>query len=103
MDPTVIVGVERRNPKVSALNSSATKKYVFVGSTHLLGFIEVRTTLPYFKGAKVVWFSPEEDHELHRVDLGAGTASFTVGKVTQITVAIEGPLLATSRELANAR
>jgi hypothetical protein len=103
MDPTVIVGVERRNPKVSALDSPAKKAYVFVGSTHLLGFVEARTTLPYYKGAEVVWFSPEEDHELHRLDLGAGTASFTVGKVARITVAIEGPLLATSRELADAR
>jgi hypothetical protein len=98
MEPTVIVGVERQDPKVSALDSPARKKCLFLSSTHLTDFIQVRTTLPYHVGAGVVWFSPAEDHDLHRIDLGTGTATFTIGEVGQITVAVEGGLLITSRK-----
>jgi len=98
MNPTVIVGVERQDPKASSLDSPATKKYVFLGSTFLVDFIEARTTLPYHPGAKVVWFSPDVDYDLHQFDLGAGTASFTIRKKEQITVTVDGSQLATSRK-----
>ncbi len=98
MNPTVIVGAARQDTRVSSLDSPATKKYVFIGSTFLDGFIEVRTILPYHPGAKVVWFSPAVDYDLHQIDLGAGTASFTISKNEQITVTVEGAQLSTLRK-----
>ena len=97
MEPTVIVGIDRQGSKVTARHPGLPG-FRFVGAKHLLGFIEVRTTLPYHDHANVVWFSPAVDHELHRLDLGGGKASFAVGKSTQLTVAVEGSGLVTSRE-----
>jgi hypothetical protein len=98
MEPTVIVGVERRDPGVSSLDRPDITKYVWLGTPHLVNPIEVRTTLPYHKGARVVWFSPAEDHELHRLDLEPGKASFAIGKIVQISVAVDGARLVTSRK-----
>jgi hypothetical protein len=98
MDPTVIIGVQRKDPNVSSLDSPATKKYVFVRSPYLDHFIEVRTTLPYHSGAKVVWFSPAVDDDLHDLDLKEGKGSFTIDQQTQISVAADGAQLTTSRK-----
>jgi hypothetical protein len=98
MDPTAIIGVQRKDPNVSSLHSPATKKYVFIGSPYLDHFIEVRTTLPYHSGARVVWFSPAVDDDLHDLDLRGGEGSFAIGKQARISVAVDGEQLTTSRK-----
>lgn len=96
MDPTIVIGVERENSESTTLIDPAMP---FVGSTHLSGHIEVRTTLPYHAGATVVWFSPAESHQLHKLDVGDGTASFTIPGQARISVAVEkGTELVTSRD-----
>ena len=97
MNPTVIVGVERQNPKVSAFWPLATSEYAFIGSTYLVDAIAVGTTLPYHPGAKVIWFSPAIDNNLHEIDVVSGTASLTIGKGGRISVAVDGAKLTTLR------
>jgi hypothetical protein len=46
MNPTVIVGVEKQDPKVSAFWPLSTSGYAFIGSTHLMDPIAVGTTIP---------------------------------------------------------
>lgn len=100
MNPTVIVGVEKKDPKASSLNSPYTKKYLFIGTTFLDDPIEVRTILPYHPSAEVVWFAPDFGDKLHQIDLGTGTASFAINKKEQITVTVEGSELKTIRKIS---
>ncbi len=72
MNPTVVVGVENKARKAT---DSPYIKGGIVGSQYLLAPIAVRTTLLYPPDAKVVWFSPAVDHDLHQIDLTTGTAS----------------------------
>jgi hypothetical protein len=97
MSPTVIVGVEK-DRKESSLNSTYAKKHHFIGSTFLVDSIEVRTTLPYHFGARVVWFSPASGYDLHQLDLETGTASFAISEKEQIKVTVEGTELMTLRK-----
>jgi hypothetical protein len=73
------------------------RTYVFIGSKFLFYFIEVRTDLPYQNGARVVWFSPAKDYDLHQIDLGSGAVSFAIDKTAQITVAVDGAQPITTR------
>jgi hypothetical protein len=99
MDPTVIVGVDRQPPKPIPPEFPKRKWDVFVGSKYLVGFIAVRTKIPYRPGFQVVWFSPAADHQLHKLDLKSGTASFMVGQKARITAGVEGDAqLVTSRK-----
>ena len=98
IDPTVIVGVERQDLKVRSFHSPARKGHVFTSSAHLLGFIEVRTTLPYHSGARVIWFSPGVDYDLHQLDPGAGTGTFAVGEQAQFSIVVDGEQLTTLRK-----
>ena len=98
MNPTVIMGIERQNPNVSSLGSADTWGPAFIGSSYLLEPIVIRTELPYHSGAKVVWFSPAVDYDLHQLDLASGTASFAIGKGEQIVVVVDGAQLTTSRK-----
>jgi hypothetical protein len=98
MNPTVVVGVEKKDHNVSSMDSPYIKKYVFVGSTYLLDPVEVITTLPYHSGAKVVWFSPAVDYDLHQIDLGTGAASFLIDKKEQINVVLDEAQLTTLRK-----
>jgi hypothetical protein len=98
IDPTIIMGVERKDPRVSSLHAHATNRSISVGSTFLLDGIEVRTTLPYHTGAHVVWFSPAADHDLHPLDVANGKASFSLANRTEIDVTVVGDQLTTSRK-----
>jgi hypothetical protein len=98
MDPTVIVGAERQDPKVSSFWPMNKSPYPFIGSSSLVDEIAVRTTVPYHLGAKVFWFSPAVDHDLHQIDLTSGAASFTITKREQIAVIVDGAQLKTSRK-----
>ena len=90
MNPTVIVGAERQDPKVSSFWPLDKSKFAFIGSTFLIDPIAVRTTIPWYQGAKVIWFSPAVDYDLHQLDLTSGTASFAIGKSEQIGVVVDG-------------
>ena len=98
MNPTVIMGVERQNPDVSSLGPVTSWRCAFVGSSYLLDEIAIRTELPYHPGAKMVWFSPAVDFDLHQIDLTSGAACFTIGKNEQIGVVIDGAQVMTSRK-----
>ena len=98
MNPTVIVGAERQNPKVSSFWPLDKSEFAFIGSTFLIDPIAVRTTIPYHSGAKVIWFSPAIGYDLHQLDLASGTASFAIGKSEQIVVVVDGAQLTTSRK-----
>ena len=98
MNPTVIVGVERQNPELSALGSVDKWGCPIIGSTYLINYIAVRTNLPYRSGAKIIWFSPAIDLELHQLDLTLGSTSITIDKNEHITVASDGTQLTTLRK-----
>ena len=98
MNPTVIMGVERQNPEVSSLGPIPTWGCAFISSTYLLLPIAIRTSLPYYSGAKVVWFSPAVDHDLHQIDLSSGTASITINRHEYIVVTVDGAELTTLRK-----
>ena len=98
MNPTVIVGAERQNPKMSSFWALDKSEFAFIGSSFLIDPIAVRTTIPYHPGAKVIWFSPAVDYDLHQLDLSSATASFAIGKNEQIVVVVDGPQLTTSRK-----
>jgi hypothetical protein len=97
MNPTVIMGVERKNPEVSSLGPVSTWGCAFIGSTFLRDPIAIRTSLPYHVGAKVIWFSPALDYDLHQLDLTSGVASFPISRSEQIAVTVDGAELKTSR------
>lgn len=99
INPIVIMGVDRQPLQSVPPKLSRRKCEVFVGSKHLVGFIAVRTKIPYRPGLHVVWFSPDADHELHELDLKDGIAGFTVGEKVRVTVTVEdNSQLVTSRE-----
>jgi hypothetical protein len=98
MNPTVIVGAERQNPKVSSFWPLDKSEFTSIGSTFLIDPIAVRPTIPFHPGAKVIWFSPAVDNDLHQLDLTSGTASFAIGKNEQIVVVVVGSQLTTSRK-----
>ena len=98
INPTVIVGAERQDPKVSSFWPLEKSPYSFIGSTFLVDEIAVRTTVPYHPGAKVFWFSPAVDYDLHQIDLTSGAASFTIGRGGQIAVVVDGAQLTTTRK-----
>ena len=99
MDPTVVVGVEKPDPKMFQVVLPPMQEKVYgIDSTYLVDFIEARTTLPYHSGAKIVWFSPAVDHDLHQIDFTSRVASFTVGENEQIIVTADGAELRTSRK-----
>ena len=107
MNPTVVVGVDKKARVVGVgkkarsdnpTDSLSTPKVGFVWSRYVCGPIAVATVLQYRPRAKVVWLSPAVDYDLHQVDLTSGTASFPIGDNEQITVAVEGEKLATSRK-----
>jgi hypothetical protein len=98
IDPTVIVGAQRQDPKVSSFWPMNKSPYPFIGSSFLVDEIAVRTTVPYHSGAKVFWFSPAVGYDLHQIDLTSGAASFTINKHDQIAVIVDGAQLTTSRK-----
>jgi len=98
MTPTVIVGVERQDPKVSSFWPLDKSRERFVGSTFLIDPIAVRTTIPYYPGARIIWFSPAVDYNLHEIDLKPGTASFMISKGEQIFLSVDGAQLKTVRK-----
>ena len=98
MNPTVIVGAERQNPKASSFWPLNKSGFAFINSTFLIDPIAVRTTIPYHLGAKVIWFSPVVDHNLHQLDLTSGTASLAIGKNELVVVEVDGTQLVTSRK-----
>ena len=97
MNPTVVIGVERQNPKISSFGPVDTWGLASVGSSYLVDPIAIRTNLPYHSGAKVIWFSPAIDNDLHEINLAYGTASFAIGDGEQISVFVGGAQLMTSR------
>jgi hypothetical protein len=97
IEPIVVLGIERQNPKASGLDRPDLVPYVWLFSPYLASPIEVKTSLAYHKGAKIVWFAPNVDHELHRVDLQNGAASFTVSGKTHFKLAPQGARLAATR------
>lgn len=98
INPTVIVGVQRKDPKISSFWPLDKSPYVFVASTYLVDPIAVRTTVPYYAGATVFWFSPAVDYNLHQIDLGSGAATFAIGNKQTISLNIDGTDLKTSRQ-----
>jgi len=98
MNPMVIMGIERQNPKVSSFGPANTWGPAFISSSYLLEPIAIRTNLPYHSGAKVICFSPAIDNDLHEINLASGTASFAIGNGEQINVFVEGAQLMTSRK-----
>jgi hypothetical protein len=100
INPTVVIGSEREDPKVSSFwpLTRTSYSYSFVRSTFLFEPIAVLTTVPYHQGAKVFWFSPAVDYDLHQIDLTSGAASFKIGKREQIAVIVDGVELKTSRK-----
>ena len=98
MNPTVIVGAERQNTKVSSFWPLDKSGFAFIGSSFLIDPIAVRTTIPYHPGAKVIWFSPAVDYDLHQLDLTSGTGSFAIGRSEQIVVLVDRAQLTTSRK-----
>jgi hypothetical protein len=96
INPTVIIGSERKDSKVRALWPEGRAPYI--GSSFIFGAIAVHTNVPYHPGAKVFWFSPAVDHDLHEFDLSSGSASFPISKRQQIAVVVEGLELKTSRK-----
>jgi hypothetical protein len=98
MDPTVIVGVQKPDPKKSALGPTDPVAYRQVHSTALPSPIVAWTTLPYHRGAEVVWFSPSTDYDLHPIDLKSGSVRFAISETEWITVAVVKSELVTRRE-----
>jgi len=100
INPTVIIGSERPNPKRSSFWPVNRSQYhsCYVSSTFICDEIAVGTNVPYHPGAKVFWFSPAVDHDLHEIDLSSGSASFPISKRQQIAVVVEGLELKTSRK-----
>ena len=98
MNPTVIIGSERQDPKVSSFWPLDKSSCAFIGSTFLLDKIAVRTTVPYHAGAKVIWFSPSADQVLHELALTSGTASFVVCTNVEISVVVDGTELKSLRK-----
>lgn len=98
INPTVVVGAERQDPKVSAFWPLDKAGCSFIGSTFLIDEIAVRPSVPFHRGAKVIWFSPAVDHDLHQLDLTSGTASFAIGNGEEIVIAVDGPQLKTARK-----
>jgi len=90
INPMVIVGVKRQNPEVSSLGPMDTWGSAFIGSSYLLDEVAIRTQLPYYPSANIVWFSPDIDYDLHQVDVSSGTASFAIGKNEKIVAVVEG-------------
>jgi hypothetical protein len=98
MDPTVIVGVEKPDPKKSTLGPTDPVAYRRVSSIALLSHIIAWTTLPYHRGAEVVWFSPSKDYDLHPIDLKSESARFAIRETEWITVTVVKSELVTRRE-----
>lgn len=98
INPIVVVGVEKQDPNASALSPLIRSGCATVMPESLVGEIPISISIPYYPNAKIVWFSPAVDRELHSLDVASGTNSFKIRRNEQMIVTVEGGQLTTSRK-----
>jgi len=98
MDPVVIVGVAKEDPTDTNPDYLYTGQHTFIGTNYINDAFQAGTTFPYRPGAKVVWFSPAVDHDLHDIDLASRTARIALAGSEFLTISVDGSQLVTSRQ-----